>query len=227
MCDLAHPISRRLDPPRRWHNDKALILTVQRGRYRGSIARLARAGKWAACADVVALAVQKSRAPCKRSRFPPAGGEGQLFMICRLKLTDRKRPESLAYCAFHFWVAAPHKAEQYRAKFVGSRFSPTGVLPCELTVFLLSSGLSPFARDSRRANARTKIREVGSRAGPPTAVLRYGAYNLGSRQMRLPSGHGPFRSRSSFMVAVGPYTRYDGGDRGGGGGAHPARHCNL
>jgi acetyl esterase/lipase len=60
---------------------------------------------------------------------------------------------------------------------------------------LLACGLLALLASPAIAAEQTpeqKYKEVASRAGPPTAVLRYGANDLRSGQLRLPSGKGPF-----------------------------------
>jgi acetyl esterase/lipase len=55
---------------------------------------------------------------------------------------------------------------------------------------LLASLASPAI--AAEQTPEQKYKGVASRAGPPTAVLRYGADDLRSGQLRLPSGKGPF-----------------------------------
>ncbi|RYY25369.1 MAG: alpha/beta hydrolase [Sphingomonadales bacterium] len=49
-----------------------------------------------------------------------------------------------------------------------------------------------LAPASAQQTSEQKYKEVASRASAPTAILRYGADDLRSGQLRLPSGKGPF-----------------------------------
>ncbi len=60
------------------------------------------------------------------------------------------------------------------------------LLACSLLAVL------PLSAAHAEPTSEEIYKEVASRAGPPTAVLRYGADDLRSGQLRIPEGKGPF-----------------------------------